>query len=158
MERTRTTVDTSGDEVDVIIQHSGFLGFFSEVTTLKGRISHYEETHTGSGAGYFKFRKDVASAMGYSDDNFQLQVKEGGKWINVTNGEALDAPLQNCKKQDKKLYIRAKKIRFHNIRCGRRGCCGSGGGRVGSTTEEKITACDSCFVHTFNFVYSDSTF
>ncbi len=44
--------------------------FRSEKTSIQGKFSHYEETYDGTASGWYKFRKDLASAVG----NDEIQV------------------------------------------------------------------------------------
>jgi len=82
------------DHIHFVIEKTSL--FRKECSTFSGKISHYEETYDGSGSGYYKFRKDVGSAAGFKDDNFNIELKQSGtnKWLRINNGEALDKELK----------------------------------------------------------------
>eukprot|EP01116_Phalansterium_solitarium_P016889 TRINITY_DN4021_c0_g1_i2.p2 TRINITY_DN4021_c0_g1~~TRINITY_DN4021_c0_g1_i2.p2 ORF type:complete len:145 (-),score=5.73 TRINITY_DN4021_c0_g1_i2:195-629(-) len=86
------------DILEIRVEHRhGLLSL--ETFFFDGRFSAYEETHDGTGAGIFKFRKDIAAAVGFEQlDSFEVEVKDAaGKWTKVRNGAALDKALERCR-------------------------------------------------------------
>jgi len=79
-------------------------GNTSTTLTHSGTKSLYEETYDGTHAGWFKFRKDVATTAGLKSEDWVLEVQDhSATWQRVDGAEALEGFLEAAAKSGKLL-------------------------------------------------------
>jgi len=65
--------------------------------TISGKKDLYEESYDGSHAGWYKFRKDIASQAGYKNDNWIIEIQDqSSNWILVQDGPSLNPFLDTA--------------------------------------------------------------
>src|SRR5688572_25990316 len=90
---------SSRDQVAVNVELRTFIPFYiSQRTSFLGKFSSYEETYDSTGAGFYKFRKDVAQSLNLESDDFLLEVKDGNHYYNVYNGPSFDQYLNKARR------------------------------------------------------------
>jgi len=103
----------SDDEFTIIVKEKSMIPYFgsgSAQIRITGRFTHYEETHDGTESGLYKFKKDIAAAIGYTPkDEYELELSsDESNWTKVIDGLTLDAGLAPARKT-RKLFVRVFK-------------------------------------------------